>query len=101
MALLMALRSGDISRRLVRDVDLDATVLRVYDGKTHKSNRPRKIPEVLQPMLRKLVSRPAALRAAVLDAVHQDGAPHAPVARGGDGALLQRGGRAVCMPRTP
>jgi integrase len=56
MALLMALRSGDISHRLVRDVDLDATVLRVYAGKTHKSNRPRKIPEVLQPMLRKLVA---------------------------------------------
>lgn len=55
MALLMALRSGDITRRVVRDVDLDATVLRVYDGKTLKSNRPRKIPEVLQPMLRKLV----------------------------------------------
>ena len=56
MALLMALRSGDITRRQVRDVDLDATVLRVYDGKTLKSNRPRKIPEVLQPMLRKLIA---------------------------------------------
>jgi integrase len=56
MALLMALRSGEITRRVVRDVDLDATVLRVYDGKTLKSNRPRKIPEVLQPMLRNLVA---------------------------------------------
>lgn len=56
MALLMALRSADITRRLTRDVDLDATVLRVFDGKTHKSNRPRKIPEALQPMLRKLVA---------------------------------------------
>lgn len=45
-----------MSRRLVRDVDLDATVLRVYDGKTHMSNSPRKIPEVLQPLLRKLVA---------------------------------------------
>lgn len=56
MALLMALRSSDITRRVVRDVDLDATVLRVYDGKTEKSNRPRKVPAVLQPMLRQLVA---------------------------------------------
>lgn len=55
MALLMALRSGDLTRRLVRDVDLDGTVLRVWDGKTKKSNRPRKIPRDLQPMLRRLV----------------------------------------------
>jgi integrase len=55
MALLMALRSSDITRRLVRDVDLDCTVLRVWDGKTKKSNRPRKIPRVLQPLLRRLV----------------------------------------------
>lgn len=55
MALLMALRSSDLTRRLVRDVDLDCTVLRVWDGKTKKSNRPRKIPRVLQPLLRRLV----------------------------------------------
>jgi integrase len=55
MALLMALRSSDITKRVVRDVDLDATVLRVTHGKTAKSNRPRRIPELLQPMLRKLV----------------------------------------------
>jgi integrase len=56
MALLMALRSSDITRRVVRDVDLDATVLRVTKGKTAKSNRPRRVPEVLQPMLRKLAA---------------------------------------------
>jgi integrase len=56
MALLMALRSGDITRRIVRDVDLDGTVLRVWDGKTKKSNRPRKIPAVLQPMLWQLAA---------------------------------------------
>jgi integrase len=56
MALLMALRSSDITRRVVRDVDLDATILRVTKGKTQKSNRPRKIPDVLQPMLRQLIS---------------------------------------------
>lgn len=60
MALLMALRSSDITRRLVRDVDLDATVLRVSDGKTAASNRPRKIPEVLQPLLAQLVAGRAA-----------------------------------------
>jgi integrase len=56
MALLMALRSSDITRRVVRDVDLDATVLRVDRGKTEKSNRPRKVPAVLQPMLRRLAA---------------------------------------------
>lgn len=54
MALLMALRSSDITRRVVRDVDLDGTVLKVTKGKTQRSNRPRRIPLVLQPMLRKL-----------------------------------------------
>jgi integrase len=56
MAVLMALRSSDITRRVVRDVDLDATVLRVTKGKTAKSNRPRKVPDILQPMLRRLVA---------------------------------------------
>jgi integrase len=55
MALLMALRSGDITRRIVRDVDLDGTVLRVWKGKSKKSNRPRRIPLVLQPLLRRLI----------------------------------------------
>lgn len=51
MTLLMALRSSDVSRRVVRDVDLDGTVLRVSEGKTEMSNRGRKIPRVLRPML--------------------------------------------------
>lgn len=51
MALLMALRSSDITRRVVRDLDLDGTVLRVSAGKTRKSNRPRNIPVVLRPLL--------------------------------------------------
>lgn len=54
MALLMALRSSDIARRVVRDVDLGGTVLIVGDGKSAKSNRPRKIPRVLQPLVREL-----------------------------------------------
>jgi integrase len=60
MALLMALRCSDITRRIVRDVDLDASVLRVANGKTAKSNRPRRVPDVLQPMLRRIVARRAA-----------------------------------------
>jgi integrase len=56
MALLMALRSSDLTRRLVRDVDLDATQLNVTEGKTEKSNEPRVIPDVLQPLVRKLVA---------------------------------------------
>ena len=60
MALLMALRSSDLTRRVVRDLDLDATVLRVSEGKTRRSNRPRTIPSVLRPMLRELVRGRAA-----------------------------------------
>lgn len=55
MALLMGLRSADLCRRIVRDVDMDGTVLRVYDGKTKMSNRPRHIPIALQPMVAKIV----------------------------------------------
>jgi integrase len=55
MLLLMALRQGDVINRRVRDVDLNATVLRVTKGKTAKSNRPRKIPDQLQPLLRQVV----------------------------------------------
>lgn len=57
MALLMALRSSDLTRRVVRDLDLDGTVLRVAGGKTRKSNRPRTVPEVLRPALRQLVGK--------------------------------------------
>lgn len=60
MALLMALRSSDLTRRCVRDLDLDGTVLRIEAGKTKRSNRPRNVPEVLRPMLKQLVrKRPA------------------------------------------
>jgi len=55
MALLMALRSSDLTRRVVRDVDFEGTVLRVTSGKTRRSNRPRRIPAVLQPMVLKLI----------------------------------------------
>lgn len=56
MLLLMGLRQGDVIRRLVRDVDLDATVLHVSQGKTQKSNRARQIPDVLRPLLRTAVA---------------------------------------------
>jgi integrase len=55
LCLTLALRQKDVRIRLVRDVDLDAMVLRISDGKTKKSNRPRMVPEVLRPFLRKLV----------------------------------------------
>lgn len=62
LALTLGLRSGDVSKRLVRDVDLDGTVLRVgmttdrkRRGKTKKSNRARGVPAMLQPLLRQVV----------------------------------------------
>lgn len=56
MLLLMALRQSDVLKRTVREVDLDATVLRVNHGKTKKSNRPRRIPAVLRPFLKVLTA---------------------------------------------
>lgn len=55
MVLTMALRQEDVCKRVVRDVDLDGTVLRVSDGKSEMSDRPRAIPTELQAALRKLV----------------------------------------------
>jgi integrase len=56
MLLSMALRQKDVSSRLVRDVDLGGSVLRVEKGKTAKSNRPRKVPLVLRSLLRGLTT---------------------------------------------
>lgn len=56
MALAMALRSSDLTRRLVIDVDLDGTQLIIEDGKSDKSNEPREIPHELQPFVRELVA---------------------------------------------
>lgn len=60
MLLLMALRQGDARRRVVRDVDLGGTVLRIGVGssarsKSKKGDRPRKIPVVLQPLVNKAI----------------------------------------------
>jgi integrase len=56
MVLSMALRSSDLTRRLVRDADLDCTQLNVEDGETEASNEPRPIPDTLQPFVRELVA---------------------------------------------
>lgn len=60
MLLLMALRQGDVRKRVVRDVDLGGTVLRIGVGsskrsKSKKGDRPRRIPVVLQPLIQRLV----------------------------------------------
>ena len=55
MALTMALRSSDLTRRIVREVDMGGTMLRVTNGKTEKSNRPRRIAESLQPLVKRLI----------------------------------------------
>lgn len=63
LALTLGLRSGDVSKRLVRDVDQDGTVLRVgmtkerkRKGKTRKSNRARRIAQELQPLVRQVIA---------------------------------------------
>jgi len=53
--LTMALRSSDLTRRLVRDVDLDATQLNISIAKTEMSEEPRVIPDALRPLFRRLV----------------------------------------------
>jgi integrase len=47
LCLTLALRQKDVRQRLVRDVDLDATLLRISGGKTKASNRPRRVPTYL------------------------------------------------------
>jgi integrase len=56
LALALALRSADVCKRIVRDVDMDGALLRIHGAKTKKSNRPRKVPTLLQPLLRKLAA---------------------------------------------
>lgn len=55
MALSMSLRSSDLTRRVVRDVDFDGTQLIVENGKSEKSNEPRVIPKKLQPFVLKMI----------------------------------------------
>lgn len=55
MLLLMMLRQGDVRKRVVRDIDIDGTILRTKKTKTKKGDRGRRIPEVLRAPLRRLV----------------------------------------------
>jgi integrase len=55
MTYTMGLRQGEISKRLVGDVDCNGTVLSLHDGKTEASDVPVKIPEELQPLVRRLI----------------------------------------------
>lgn len=94
MLFLMGLRSSDVTRRVVRDLDLGGTVLRVERGKTARSNRPRRVPEVLQPMLVRVASgRPSM--APLLPV--RDG--NVPTARGGHHtkSWLQAALRRLCV----
>lgn len=59
MCLIMAMRQGAVRGRVVRDVDLDATVLRIGVGtskksKTKKGDVPQEIPAPLRPLIKKL-----------------------------------------------
>jgi integrase len=54
MLLTMGLRSSEVFKRRVRDLDLDGTVLRVEIAKTEKGNRLVMVPEALRPRLLKL-----------------------------------------------
>src|SRR5262249_25577162 len=51
MALTMGLRSSEVFRRVVRDLDQGGTVLRISGAKTRKGNRAVQVPEALRPLL--------------------------------------------------
>lgn len=60
MALSMGLRSSDLTKRLVRDVDLNCTALRVgleraRRSKSKKGDRARRIPRALQPLVKQMI----------------------------------------------
>lgn len=50
-ALLMGMRSSEITRRIVRDLDDGGRLLRITKAKTKKGRRPLEVPEVLRPFL--------------------------------------------------
>jgi integrase len=56
MTYIMGLRQGEISKRVVGDVDRNGTVLNLHGGKTEASDAPVKIPEELQPLIRRLIA---------------------------------------------
>lgn len=52
--LLLGLRAGEVVKAVVRELDDGGTIFRVTNAKTPKGNRALRIPELLQPYLRKL-----------------------------------------------
>lgn len=50
-ALLMGMRSGEITKRIVRDLDDGGRVLRITKAKTKTGKRTLEVPDVLQPFL--------------------------------------------------
>lgn len=54
MLLVMGLRQSEVTRRKVRDLDLQGSVLRIEKAKTAKGNRIVMVPEVLQSRLLEL-----------------------------------------------
>jgi len=55
MMLHLGLRQGEVSARIVRDVDGDGQVLMIPFGKTNSSRRRVRVPGWLQPLLRSLI----------------------------------------------
>lgn len=55
MAMLMAMRASEITKRRVGDVDDNATILWISEAKTDKSNDAVAIPDLLQPLMRRRV----------------------------------------------
>ena len=55
LCLLLGVRQSEVWRRRVRDVDADATLLRIEDAKTEAGNRLVELPEIVRPHLARLV----------------------------------------------
>ena len=82
----LGLRQGEVSARIVRDVDGDGRILHIPFGKTDSSRRRLKVPDWLRPMLRELVVDKAPLCPHSLRGLHatlaiEEGATSESVAR--------------------
>ena len=55
LMLHLGLRQGEVSARIVRDVDGEGRILHIPFGKTDSSRRRLKVPDWLRPMLRELI----------------------------------------------
>lgn len=56
LLLLLGLRSSEVLQRTARDVDDDGRVLWIAAGKTRNARRRLQVPELLQPLLRRLAT---------------------------------------------